>query len=424
MNYESSLITALLRSPKDSLKVKIEVNDFTDPFLANVFFVIRKLTAKGIAVDVMTVSEQLDNNPLAQIRDISKDACSVKNIKLYVDVIKAQTKLRKESELIHAASEALNAGAENVTADLITSLSGLNDTHVDHAYDMKDMLKKTIEDMDYRHELKLEKRMAGVPSGLSKLDMILGGFHNSDLVIIGARPAMGKTSCLLSCAYNAAKKGFKVGIISTEMSVTQLGTRLVSMVSNVPASTIRDSSYEDSDWARITPATSSLVGMNIFVYDKPVCSVSDISAQAMAWKIAHGIDIIFIDYLTRLKPEAGENRNIAIGNIATGLKTLARDMDIPVVCLAQLSREIEKRGKGDRLPHMGDLRDSGVIEQEADQVLMLYRDCVYNDEAAEDSAQINIAKNRHGATPLLNMRFKPQTMRWCDEVEFDGYEYN
>jgi len=233
---------------------------------------------------------------------------------------------------------------------------------------------------------------------------------------------MGKTSCMLSCAYNAAKKGFKVGIISTEMSVVQLGTRLVSMVSGVPASTIRDSSYAEADWSKITPATGTLAGMSIFVYDKPVCSVSDIAAQAMAWKIAHGIDIIFIDYLTRLKPEAGENRNIAVGNIATGLKTLARDMDIPVVCLAQLSRELEKRT--DKLPNMGDLRDSGVIEQEADQVLMLYRESVYNNEAPEDVAQINIAKNRHGATPLLNMRFEPQTMKWCDEIKFDGYEYN
>jgi len=140
MKYESSLITALLKSPKESLKVKIEVNDFTDPFLANVFYVIRKLTAKDIAADVMTVSQQLEHNPLAMIREISRDACSVKNINLYADAIKAQTKLRKEAALIHAASEALEAGAESVTADLITSLSRLNDTRVDHAYDMKGML--------------------------------------------------------------------------------------------------------------------------------------------------------------------------------------------------------------------------------------------------------------------------------------------
>ena len=142
--------------------------------------------------------------------------------------------------------------------------------------------------------------------------------------------------------------------------------------------------------------------------------------QARAWKENDGLDILFVDYLTRIKPESSsENKTIAIGNIATDLKSLARNLNIPVVVLAQVSRQVEKRE--DKRPNMGDLRDSGVIEQEADQVLMLYRDCIYNrTENNTEDAEINIEKNRHGAVIGLDMRFKPETMEWCDK---DNYEY-
>jgi len=421
MNYEQPIIGALIAYPKNIAAAKLTQSDFNDPFFGNVLFAMRKLVLRGVGIDVITLANEINEaNALTKLAQIQREATySEKNIAVYAKHIKKASKKRMQAVFIKRAALDID-NEDNVASDLVSNLAGLNNESTDHAYTAKEMLQKTVEDMDIRHDLKEQGKLAGVPTGMSKIDGILGGFHRSDLVIVGARPAAGKTAYMLSCAINAAKQGFKVGIISTEMSAVQLGTRVISLTSKVPASTMRDSSYQEADWPLITASTNMVAGMGLFIYDKPVCTVSDIAIQAMAWRLSHGLDIVFIDYLTRIKPEGAENRTIAIGNIATDLKTLARTMNIPVVCLAQLSRELEKRA--DKLPLMSDLRDSGVIEQEADQVLMLYRDCIYNDKAPEDSAQINIAKNRHGATPLLNMRFKPQTMEWCDEENYGDYE--
>lgn len=420
MNYETSLIAALLSQPKGIANAKIKSSQFEDAFLAKVFSVMRDLVKSGVDIDVISISSKMqDESAFLRLVSLQRESSySVKNINVYCAVIRDDAKLRNQKAIIKNAAIKIDGNAGNVVGELVTELARLNDEQVDHAYTAKEMLQLTVESMEERMELKEQGKLAGVPTGMKKMDGILGGYHKSDLVIVGARPSVGKTSYMLSSAINAAKQGFKVGIISTEMSATQIGDRIVSLASGVHASSMRDSTLTAQDWPLITAGISLASSLDLFIYDKPVCTVSDIAIQAMAWDLSHGVDIIFIDYLTRIKPETSENRTIAIGNIATDLKTLARTMDIPVVCLAQLSRELEKRQ--DKVPQMSDLRDSGVIEQEADQVLMLYRESVYDYDAPKDSAQINIAKNRHGETPLLNMQFKPQTMEWCDESDYYG----
>jgi len=419
MNFERSLIAALLKNPEQILKHKILSSEIDNPLMAGTLRVLQELASNGKVIDLVLVAKELGiSNALADLAELQKNTSfSKSNISTYIKNIKDRHKLKNVKGYLQNAQDELNANSDMnaVIGKLVANLSDINNEEIDHAYTAKEVVKAAIEHIEIAYEVKETGTLAGVETGIKKLDRELGGFHKSDLVVIGARPAMGKTAFLLTCALHAAQKGMKVGIVSTEMSVAQLGVRLLGMTSGIASSTMRDSSYSEQDWTRLTAGTSVSSELPLYVFDKPSCKVSDISMQAMAWKAEYGLDIIFVDYLTRLRPESGsENRTISVGNMITDLKTIARNMNIPVVVLAQLSRDLEKRA--DKMPMMSDLRDSGVIEQEADQVLMLYRDSVYNDTPLDD-ADIHVAKNRHGAVSILKVRFNPELIQWCDQGE-------
>ena len=433
MNYEQSIIFTFLNNPGLLLKHQISPSDFTSTTLAEAYVVMRGLEAEGKELDLVVIIQSMKSPDATDVMlSVNRLGTGTPvNINHYISSVKAVGVKKKLHSLLNQAIQNLSTGTiDSVIGDLSIDLSSLKNKDIDHAYTSKEMMHATVDYIDKMHDLKNDGRMAGVPSGLKKLDKILGGFHKSDLVIVGARPAVGKTSLAISCALNAAKKGFKVGFISTEMSVVQVGMRVTSLISNIPATVMRDSDFEENDWPRLTTGTQHIANLPFYVYDKPVCRVSDIAMQSRAWVANDGLDILYVDYLTRLKPESSsENKTIAVGNIVTDLKSLARSIDIPVICLAQLNRLVESRA--DKRPNMGDLRDSGVIEQEADQILMLCREKPVNKEmddtrgidSDKEYAEILIEKNRHGATAGLLMRFKPETMEWCDKESFDDYEY-
>lgn len=426
MNLELSIIFVLINNPEAVLNCDVVREDFASPTLTEAFLVIQAMAISNEKMDIVVLIKSMKSPDAKEvILSIARDGYGVlANLKSYVKEIR---ELRLKKQLRVFLEETIDdlglSSVDEVVGGITSKLSSLRNKEVDHAYNGQQMMKKTIEHIDAMHDLKCENRMAGVPSGLDKLDKLLGGFHRSDLIIVGARPSVGKTAWAISCALNAANRGFKVGFISTEMSIVQVGMRVASLISTIPASVMRDSSFDEKDWPKLTAGTMLISKLPFYVFDKPVCKVSDIAMQARAWKSNKGLDILFVDYLTRLKPEnSSDNKVIAVGNIATDLKTLARNIDIPVVCLAQVSREADKTS--DKKPNMSHLRDSGVIEQEADQILMLYRECIHNltPQNAED-AEINVEKNRHGAIKGLDMRFKPSTMEWCDKEDFDDYEY-
>lgn len=416
MNYEVSIIAAMLHHPREINKHNLRCEDFQDIFLSKVFLSMQALTSRGTDIDFFVISEEMSEKDVVfRLSKIQRDTSfAVNNIPLYVKFLKEVSfKKKVKSQLAKSLEDIDKDDSNSVISDLMTELLSINDGDEEHSHNSKQMVAKALDHVQDAFDRKNDGKLAGVTTGIKLLDQEIGGFHDSDFIVVGARPAMGKTSLMLSCAYAAAKDGYSVGIISTEMSVTQLGVRLMSLSSGIHSSKMRDSNYEDKDWSKMTAGTSILKDLPIYVYDKPSCSVSDIFMQARAWDVEHGLDIIFVDYLTRIRPEGGaENKAIAVGNIATDLKTLARTMNIPVVTLAQLSRGLEKRES--KIPNMGDLRDSGVIEQEADQILMLYRECVYDDEASPDKAKIIIEKNRHGATMTLKVMFEPAIMKWGD----------
>lgn len=415
--YEQRVLSILLRHPDRILKTDLTPDDFQERASSELFTVLQWVAASGEAVDPFIVADRMKNADLHWVISIRDDyPAAVENLTAYVDALQSRTKIHSVQEILENALDECGGNHPDVgsiVGSLISRLSNMDRRNNGSVFDGRAMMKETINHLEDVFELRSEGKLIGVSTGMKKLDDLLGGFHKSDLVVVGARPGVGKTAWALSCAVNAAQQGYRVGFVSTEMSLVQVGARVTSLVSGIPAYKMRDSSFDDSEWARLTAATKTISELPLCIFDKPSCKVSDIAMQARAWAMASRLDILFVDYLTRLKPESNsENRTMAVGDMATALKTLARNLNIPVVVLAQLSRDVTKRKTP--IPQASDLRDSGVIEQEADQILMLYRQSMHDENAGDDSANIIVEKNRHGDVAMLNMRFDKQTMRWCD----------
>jgi len=250
-----------------------------------------------------------------------------------------------------------------------------------------------------------------IPTGLSDIDKIMGGLHNSDLIIVAARPAMGKTAFMLNMA-EANKTGPL--IFSTEMSRVQASQRMFSIIGGVANHKIRTGDIGDEEFARISTAITEIKKNGGHIYDKSGPYMSEIESVARQVKHDHGCSAIYLDYLQRIKHENPRlPKHEQVGDIAMRLKELARELNIPVVALAQVSRKVEERS--DKRPQMGDIKDSGTIEQEADIILTLYRDEVYN-QASNDNGtcEVDFKKNRHGGTGMVRVQWTAPTMVFND----------
>lgn len=245
-------------------------------------------------------------------------------------------------------------------------------------------------------------KLRGITTGLPELDDYLGGFHHGDLIIIGARPAMGKTALLLSMAQAAdAPRGF----VSAEQSSGQIGQRAISMTSRIPVSVLRSGHLAEEDFPICSSAIGKLTQQDCVIYDKPAPTLSEVVHVARRWKVERGIKILYLDYVQRIKHGSEKQpRHERVAEIAEGLKELARELNIPVVALAQVSRAVDQRTN--KRPGMADLSDSSALEKEADQVLMLYRDEVYEpDSQYKGTAELILEKNRHGSIGMIRVKF-------------------
>lgn len=266
----------------------------------------------------------------------------------------------------------------------------------------------------YQHTLAAHDnggKLMGVTTGLIRLDDFLGGFHDSDLVIVGGRAAMGKTSLLLNMLSAAGKAGCPVGVISGEQPMEQVGARVLSLESNVPAQSLRNGNLADEHWGYMTEAIRSLVNLPVYLYDESAPSLNDVIRIARKWKHQHGIKALYVDYLQRIEAP-GESRRDEVGKVARGLKNLARSLNIPIIALAQVNRASE--AMADKRPTMASLSDSSEIEKEADQVILIYREGYYVPEAPQDLAELLIVKNRHGATGRAKVRWIAEQMKFAD----------
>ncbi len=249
--------------------------------------------------------------------------------------------------------------------------------------------------------------MSGIPTGFYDLDQMTAGLHNSDLIIVAGRPAMGKTAFMLNMARNiAVKENLPVAIFNLEMSKEQLATRMLSTESGVESEKLRNGNLEDSDWTQIAEGMSALSGAPIYFDDSSDISIQSIRSKCRKLKMEKDIKVVFVDYLQLMQGKVGksDSRTNEVADISRSLKVMARELNIPVIVGSQVNRELEKRN--DKRPMMSDLRESGSIEQDADIVMFLYRDEVYNKETEfKGVAELIVAKHRNGATGTCNLVF-------------------
>ena len=409
---ERQVIGILLMQPEKVLSELLEPRWFEKYY--RVVEAMLSLSAKGVSVDVFSVSKEMNGKGLAALIEIQKDGwASEKNYSLYLKDVRTSFEARVIKKSVENALRELEDGSKpsQVIAMLIEeSIKSSTTDGKSFNYTSREAMAVFVDRISEIYEAKDEDSL-GIKTGIDTLDEVLGGIHPSDMMIVGARPGVGKTAFALSIMRNIAKTGKRVGFFSTEMSVFQVMSRLTSLESGILANKLRKADLAEEDWPRLTMATQNIAGLNFRVCDKPSITIGELMMQSRAWMADGGIDFIAVDYLTRLQPDKQrENQTLSVGEIVTSLKNLARILNIPVVVLAQLNRGSEKRA--DRTPVMADLRDSGVIEQEADQIIMLYR--------PEDGApEVIVEKNRHGECGSVRCLFEPSTMHW---KQYENYE--
>lgn len=414
---EDSIIAILLGYPDLVLSLPIDITLFDKRRLE--LTAIIKLTGRGIVADIFTVSDELKNNDLVyELGCLQKDlgvsrhnySHLIKTLKAKVTDVRIYKTLSKSLKSIEKGQEATKVLGKLVSDALVLVTSN---SERKHDFSSKEMMSAMIDKLEDIHDR--DGKPLGVKTGISKLDDVLGSLHPSDMCIVGARPGVGKTAMGVTVMLNVAREGHKVGFISTEMSVDQIAFRASAQISNLNSRKYRKADFEEKEWPRITASVKQLSEMPIRICDKPVMKVSDVMLQCQAWKLDGGIDFIIIDYLTRIRPDQSSgSQHIDVGEIATQMKNIARDLNIPVMVLAQLNRQSSSRS--DSNPRISDLRDSGVIEQEADSILLLHRD---EDDNGIKHSLIIVGKNRHGECVEASVNFDEQVGRWwCEDNNF------
>lgn len=388
----------------------LSIDHFTSPQRARVYGAIRDRVLAGEPADTVTIGEVLPDD-FDYCIDLAGTTPGGGSAVTYAGIVRENWR-RREAVSVGLRLVSAARGAEEGAVDAaIAALMALNSTVTECEFTGKQAMKMAMDLVQVAYDA--GGGLPGITTGLAALDDILGGFHDSDLTIIGARPAMGKTALMGSLAEAAADKGKRPGIISAEQPAVQMALRRASMVSGVSASRMRAGKVDDEDWARMTMGVRTTNARDMWIYDRSAVTLDELVSVARKWKHTHGIGILYIDYAQRIRVP-GVERITEVSEVARGMKNLARDLNIPVVALAQVKAAVDTRP--DKRPTQGDLANSDELTREADQILMLYRDCVYSKDpnCNRTIAEILIEKNRHGPTGFKRVHFAEETMRFGD----------
>ncbi|MCE5330151.1 replicative DNA helicase [bacterium] len=425
LEAEESLLGSMLIS-KEAIGNVIEIvreDDFYRRSNSEIFKAIKELYSKGEPVDPITLADYLKKKDLLEetggktfIHSLISNIPLASNAVYYAEIVKHNSILRK---LIYAATDIAKMGYEvpddlsaavDKAQQLIFSISqDLNYSSRNSTFvQIKEVLTEVYDQTVALSEKKTN--ITGVTTGFIDLDKLTSGLQNSDLIIIAARPGMGKTSLALCIAKNASgKDDTPVAVFSLEMSKQQIAQRLLCSESRIDLHRIRSGDIREHEWPKLGHAIEKLSESRIYIDDAPLLTVMDLRARSRMLVSNFGVKLIIIDYLQLMQSGTNykENRVLEITDISRNLKSLARELKIPVVALSQLSREVEKRP--DRRPVLADLRESGAIEQDADLVMLIYRDEYYDKESkAAGTAEVIIAKHRNGPTGQIGLRFSKE----------------
>ena len=426
LEAEASLLGAILIDTDAIVKIadRVSVDDFYDPRHARIYEALQALYERRSAIDVLTLADQLKGNGFldmvggpSYLTELTNFVPTAAHVEQYADIV-AQKALRRR--LIAASDDMADLGRDESKAlkELIeeaeSRLFEVSQQHVKQSVvSLESVLAESFERLDDLHKDK--NKLRGIPSGYRDLDNILAGFQPSDLFILAARPSMGKTAFVLNLAHKVATLAKEsVLIFSLEMSKEQLVDRLLAMESGVDAWALRTGKLTDDDFERLGEAMGTLSEAKIYIDDTPGITVSDLRTKARREAHTQKLGLVIVDYLQLMSgggKYSGEgNRVQEISEISRGLKGIARELNVPVIALSQLSRSVESRSP--KIPQLADLRESGSIEQDADVVAFLYREDYYEpDSERKNIMDVLIKKHRNGPTGAVELYFDREKQR-------------
>ncbi|MDO5026542.1 MAG: replicative DNA helicase [Tissierellia bacterium] len=422
---KNSLINILLE--------KMRSEYFYDPKNKQIFEAISSLNFSNTPVDFATLSEELEKTGgfeamggIEYLLSLSDPSYYSANIETYMEIVREKAVLRKllnfGNDLLFEVYEG-KYNSEELIGNASEKLFSMSD--FDDSSGLTNISK--IVTNTYEHLLEISQNpfdITGISTGFRDLDRYLSGLQNSDFILLAARPSVGKTALGINIAVNAAKAGKKVGVFSLEMSKRQITQRIISMMTMVNLSDIISGRLSDGEWNQLLMKLEDIKNLDLYIDDTASISLTELRAKAKRKKQEEGLDLIMIDYLQLMTTDSTrvENRQQEISTISRGLKALAKELNIPILSLSQLSRKTEERS--DKKPMLSDLRESGAIEQDADVVMMLYRDDYYDKESElQNNLEIIIAKHRNGPTGSVNLYFAKEYTLFTD-IEYgdqDGH---
>ena len=414
---------------KDAIMTAAEIvsrEDFYQTAYGILFEAMVELFNEGKPVDLITLQERLKEKDvppeitsLEFARDLLTAVPTSANVKYYAEIVMEKSMLRKLIKLNEEIENMCYLGRDSLEAVLETTekrvFELVQKRNTGDYVPIKQVVLNALDKIE--KSSKTKGTVTGIPTGFIDLDYKTSGLQPSDLILVAARPSMGKTAFVLNIAQHVAFRSNKtVAIFSLEMSKEQLVNRLFSLESQVDAQLLRTGNLKDSDWEKLIEGAGVIGKSKMIIDDTPGISISELRSKCRKFKLEQGLDLIIIDYLQLMTGRVGgraESRQQEISDISRSLKGLARELNVPVIALSQLSRAVEQRP--DHRPMMSDLRESGAIEQDADVVMFIYRDDYYNkDTDMKNIAEIIIAKHRNGPIGTVNLAWLPNYTKFAN----------
>ncbi len=394
-----------------------------------VFEAMAELYRENKAVDPVTVLNRMKENGVPEearseelIKDIITSVPSSANAKNYAEIVYEKSTLRRLIRITeeiasgcYSANEKLEDILEETEKKVFNLVQSRNSSEYTPIADVVvDVLKKIQE------AAQTKGHITGLPTGFADLDLRTSGLQPSDFILIAARPSMGKTAFVLTIAdYVAVRKKQALAIFSLEMSAAQLVNRMLAMESRIDAMALRTGDLSDQDWDNLEEGAELLGNTDLIIDDTPGISVQELRTKCRKYKLEHDIQLIIIDYIQLMSAGSkNDNRQQEVSDISRGLKSLARELNVPIIVLSQLNRAVETRA--DHRPMLADIRESGAIEQDADVIMFLYRDDYYNPDSEEKNvAEVIIAKQRNGPTGTVKLGWQPQYTRFVNQAHLN-----
>jgi len=417
---ERSVLGAMLQNGNavSSALEMLSAEDFYVPAHREIFDAARAVAGRHSAVDLVTMDAELSRRGtlpgvggIEYLIDLAQFVPTAANVKDYIRIVAEKSTLRR---LIAASGEISKAAyaqeqelpqvlsmAEKQVFDIVMRRDGGEDLmHI------QEVLSRTYAQMEELARLK--GAVAGVPTGFYSLDSLLTGLHGGELILVGARPSMGKTSFAINMAAHAARKGKKVAIFSLEMPREQIAMRMLCGDARINMQSVRKGMLRDEEWVRLAKTLAPLAKCEMYIDDTSGLTPGQLRSRCRRMMMDHGLDLIVVDYLQLMGSDTrAESRQVEVSQISRSLKAIAQELKVPLVACAQLSRANEKRGAGSLRPMLSDLRDSGSIEQDADVVMFLHREAYYKREEGtpDNIAEVIVAKQRNGPLGTVKLAF-------------------